>query len=64
MDRIKVLQLTQQRLLRAWLRAGDGEQRFAILSELRSVERQLGEELKRSRIGEGDIRTYAVQQAR
>lgn len=61
MEHIQALRLAQHRLLRAWLRAGSGEKRFAILSELRIVERQLSEEVKRTRAPSNFIRTYAVQ---
>lgn len=61
MDEIRILQESQTRLLHAWLDAENGEARFAILSELRTVEHELEEQARRSRLPQDRIRTFAVR---
>ncbi len=63
MDEIRSLQECQTHLLHAWLDAENGEARFAILTELRIVERELGERARKARLPQDRIRTFAVRPA-
>ncbi|MHB1684220.1 MAG: hypothetical protein ACYCYO_15565 [Bacilli bacterium] len=60
MDEIRSLQECQTRLLHEWLDAANGEARFSILTELRIVERELGERARKARLPH-KIRTFSVR---
>lgn len=60
MEEVRDLQQQQRDLLQAWLSAADGADRFAILNELRKVERQLSGMTRALRIRPDRIRTYAI----
>ncbi len=62
MSDIQCLQLRQRRLLQDWLLAGDGEKRFVILNELRTVEKDLVELTRQHHAEPTMIRKFAVSQ--
>ena len=63
LEKIKHLRDRQHRLLRAWVDEADSNARFAILSELREVERKIEEVARRERLPEHPVPTYVIQSA-
>lgn len=58
---IDSLKARQRQLLKDWLDTTDGAKRFAILTELRAVERELASDAVRARRSGRSIRTFAVR---
>lgn len=56
------LQMQQRRLLQDWLLANDGETRFLILNELRTVENDLIEIMRHHHIATSMIHKFAVNE--
>ncbi|MCY0900838.1 MAG: hypothetical protein OWU32_01465 [Firmicutes bacterium] len=61
MMRVKELQVRQRQLLHAWLGASDGGTRFAILQELRAVEREMKTDARRFPNVKNEVKMYAVR---
>lgn len=59
-DDLHSLQLRQRSLLNEWLQASNGEARFRILQELRSVELELNEMLRRNHRDSTHLHQYAM----
>ena len=60
MTELRELQVRQRRLLRIWLDEMDGKERFEILRELRTVERELAELARTVEVANETIQTFAV----
>ena len=60
MEEIRDLQLRQRDLLQAWLATADGARRFAILSELRAVERQIEGKTLDAHMRAESVRTFTI----